>query len=100
MLQKMKQAAETDHELNKMKQPAIAKLKMLSAVQEQLNKANIYELFLDNNILEGIKVWLEPMLGDGSLPSLDIQRVMMRALMNMPIRTVHLRESGTTFQLT
>ena len=94
MRQKMKAAAETDHELNKLKQPAIAKLKMLPSVDEQLTKATLFEQFLDNNILEGIKAWLEPHLGDGSLPNLDIQRSMIRALMEMPIRTEHLRESG------
>ncbi|KAJ3224717.1 Transcription factor iws1 [Clydaea vesicula] len=92
MVQKMKDAAENDQELNKKRQPAIAKLKLLPRINEQLTKTALAEQFLDNHLLEGMKAWLEP-LPDASLPSLDIQRVMLSVLQTLPIRTDHLRES-------
>jgi transcription factor SPN1 len=94
MSEKMKKSAEMDNEFNRNRQPAIAKIKLLPSILEQLNKAHLFEQFLDNNILEGIRLWLEPLQGDGSLPSLDIQRAMIKVLSEMPIRTEHLRESG------
>lgn len=56
-------------------------------------RSQLGDQFLDNHLLEGIKAWLEP-LPDGSLPSLDIQKVLIKALTGLPIRTQHLRESG------
>ena len=44
MVFQMKEAADKDQALNKSKQPAIAKLKMLSLVVENLNK---YALFIN-----------------------------------------------------
>lgn len=38
-----------------------------------------FQALLDQNVLECIKFWLEP-LTDGSLPSLDIQLNMMNLL--------------------
>ncbi|KAH6576088.1 hypothetical protein BASA50_000426 [Batrachochytrium salamandrivorans] len=92
MLNKMRDAALNDQEFNKNKQPAIAKLKLLPSVLELLSRITWFSQFLENNILEGIKLWLEP-LTDGSLPSLDIQKGMMDALSKMPIETHHLRHS-------
>ncbi|KAK5669779.1 hypothetical protein BDV3_003852 [Batrachochytrium dendrobatidis] len=92
MLNKMKEAASNDQEFNKNKQPAIAKLKLLPSVLDLLSRITWYSQFLENNILEGIKLWLEP-LTDGSLPSLDIQKGMMETLSKMPIETHHLRHS-------
>jgi hypothetical protein len=42
-------------------------------------RTNLHEQFLENQILEAIKLWLEP-LPDGSLPSLDIQNDMLDIL--------------------
>lgn len=52
-----------DHELNKLSQLATAKINMLSAVIEQISKPHLWEQFLENQILEGVKAWLEPMVG-------------------------------------
>ncbi|KAJ3064771.1 Transcription factor iws1 [Podochytrium sp. JEL0797] len=93
LVEKMKEAAHTDQEFNRLQQPAIAKIKMLSIVNTQLAKTNLYEQFLDNNILEGMKLWLEPLRTDGSLPNLDVQMSMLTTLAKFPIRTEHLRES-------
>ncbi len=38
LVSKMKEAAEKDHEFNKIKQPAIAKLILLPSVMEQLTR--------------------------------------------------------------
>ncbi|KAI8926194.1 hypothetical protein BC831DRAFT_457339 [Entophlyctis helioformis] len=92
LLAKMTEAAKNDIDFNKNKQPAIAKLKLLPSVMGLLSRVTWYSQFLENNILEGIKLWLEP-LADGSLPSLDIQRNMMETLQKMPIDTHHLRQS-------
>ncbi|KAJ2082163.1 Transcription factor iws1 [Coemansia sp. RSA 988] len=90
---RMRDAAYRDIDDNKDRLPAIHKLSMLSDVIEELGKSHLYEAFLDNNIVDSIRLWLEP-LDDGSLPSLDIQNAMLDALRNLPIRRDHLRESG------
>ncbi|KAJ2740727.1 Transcription factor iws1 [Coemansia sp. BCRC 34301] len=90
---RMRDAAYRDIDDNKDHLPAIHKLSMLPDVVEELGKAQLYEAFLDNNIVDSIRLWLEP-LDDGSLPSLDIQNAMLEALGKLPIRRDHLRESG------
>ncbi|KNC99310.1 uncharacterized protein SPPG_05560 [Spizellomyces punctatus DAOM BR117] len=92
LLTDMKRAAQQDGELNKSNHPAIEKLKMLPRVMNLLQREQLYEQFLENNVLEGMKLWLEP-LPDASLPSLDIQRNIFETLTRMPIRTSHLRDS-------
>ena len=56
--------------------PAIAKLKLLPSAMEHLSKTSWFPQFLDANILECVKFWLEP-LSDGSLPSLNIQQQLL-----------------------
>ena len=92
LLQDMKRAADEDQSLNERKLPALAKLKMLPKVLQELSKASLHVQFLENNILEGVKLWLEP-LQDGSLPPLDIQETLMKLLVDMPVDAQHLRES-------
>lgn len=45
----------------------------------QLDSKRIQDNILDNQLLDAIRVWLEP-LPDRSLPSLDIQSQMLDAL--------------------
>ncbi|KAJ2059110.1 Transcription factor iws1 [Coemansia sp. S146] len=90
---RMRDAAYRDIDDNKDRLPAIHKLSMLPDVIEELSKPPLYEALLDNNIVESIRLWLEP-LDDGSLPSLDIQNAMLESLGKLPIRRDHLRESG------
>ncbi|KAJ2711286.1 Transcription factor iws1 [Coemansia spiralis] len=90
---RMRDAAYRDIDDNKDRLPAIHKLAMLPTVVEELGKPHLYEAFLDNNIVDSIRLWLEP-LDDGSLPSLDVQSAMLGALKKLPIRRDHLRESG------
>ncbi|KAJ2787011.1 Transcription factor iws1 [Coemansia interrupta] len=90
---RMREAAYRDIDDKKEHLPAIHKLSMLQDVVDELGKTQLYEAFLDNNIVDSIRLWLEP-LDDGSLPSLDIQNAMLGALKRLPIRRDHLRESG------
>ncbi|KAK9767904.1 Transcription factor iws1 [Basidiobolus ranarum] len=91
--ERMKQAAYSDIEANNERKPAIAKIRILPQVMIQLRKSNLHEAFVENHILEPIKMWLEP-LPDGALSSLDIQTEMLQILDKLPIRTENLRESG------
>ncbi|KAJ2725828.1 Transcription factor iws1 [Coemansia sp. Benny D115] len=90
---RMRDAAYRDIDDNKDRLPATHKLSMLPDVLQELEKTQLYEAFLDNNIVESIRLWLEP-LDDGSLPNLDIQNAMLNILGKLPIRRDHLRESG------
>ncbi len=51
------------------------------------------DVFLDNQVLDVIKKWLEPNIrGHLSVPS--IRKRLLEILQSLPIETVHLRESG------
>ncbi|KAJ7650128.1 transcription factor iws1 [Roridomyces roridus] len=90
----MNNAAEEDMKSNEAKQPAIAKLKMLSEAMETLRKSSLAQSMIDNNLLEAVKRWLEP-LPDRSLPSLNIQREFFPMLKKMEfIDSAVLKESG------
>ncbi|OLY80815.1 Transcription factor IWS1 [Smittium mucronatum] len=93
MQEKMRNAADADFEDNKMKLPAIHKVQLLNSVTSFLGKPHLYESLLDNNILDTIRLWLEP-LDDGSLPNIDIQNALLLAMTRLPIQTDHLRDSG------
>ncbi|KAJ7903416.1 transcription factor iws1 [Mycena olivaceomarginata] len=69
----MNNAADEDLKANAAKLPAVAKLKMLPEAMETLRKGSLAQSIIDNNLLEAVKLWLEP-LRDRSLPSLNIQR--------------------------
>ena len=89
----MKEAAYLDIDAVNNKKPAINKLKLLPQVKDTLLKSNLYDSILDNNLLEAVRIWLEP-LPDASLPSFEIQKALLNELVKMPIKTIHLRESG------
>lgn len=72
---------------------ATNKLKLLPRVSEVLMRKNLADSVLDNNLLESVRMWLEP-LPDGSLPAYEIQKVLLNSLIELPIKTIHLRESG------
>lgn len=69
------------------------KVKLLPKVVSVLAKANLADTILDNNLLQSVRIWLEP-LPDGSLPSFEIQKSLFAALEKLPIKTEHLKESG------
>ncbi|KAF8920380.1 hypothetical protein CPB85DRAFT_1429180 [Mucidula mucida] len=74
--------------------PATAKLKLLPEVMDTLRKASLAQSIIDNNLLEAVRFWLEP-LPDHSLPSLNIQREFFQILPKMEfIDSSVLKESG------
>ncbi|KAJ1917860.1 Transcription factor iws1 [Mycoemilia scoparia] len=89
----MIKACERDHEDHQDRLPAIHKIQMLPLVNKELNKPDLYEVYLDNSILTAFRMWLEP-FDDGSLPSIDIQSTLLELMLKMPIGTDHLRSSG------
>ncbi|KAJ3541288.1 hypothetical protein NM688_g6108 [Phlebia brevispora] len=87
-------AAADDEQANREKMPATAKLRLLPQVMETLRKTALSQAITDNNLLEGVGKWLEP-LPDKSLPALDIQREFFPILKKMEfIDTSVLKESG------
>lgn len=86
-------AADEDMNSNKDRLPATAKLRMLPQVMDVMQKTGMSQSILDNNLLEGVRRWLEP-LPDKSLPSLNIQNTFFETLSKMYIDTGSLKESG------
>ncbi|KAG8944550.1 Transcription factor iws1 [Tulasnella sp. 419] len=91
--EEMNQAADADCSANMEKRPATAKLRMLPEVMEVLQKQSLIQSIFDNNLLAGVKKWLEP-LPDKSLPALNIQNAFFEVLQKMDIDTNTLKESG------
>ncbi|KAF9243413.1 transcription factor iws1 [Melanogaster broomeanus] len=87
-------AAADDEQANRDKLPATNKLKLLPQVMEVLRKQSLSQSIMDNNLLEGVRRWLEP-LPDRSLPALNIQRDFFPTLKKMEfIDSPVLKESG------
>lgn len=80
-------------ETNNEKFVAMEKVKLLPKILSTLSKVNLSDTILDNNLLQSVRIWLEP-LPDGSLPAYEIQKSILNALENLPIKTEHLKESG------
>ncbi|KAI6155176.1 transcription factor iws1 [Pisolithus tinctorius] len=90
----MLNAAADDEQANRDKLPATNKLKLLPQVMEVLRKQSLSQSIMDNNLLEGVRRWLEP-LPDRSLPALNIQRDFFPILRKMEfIDSDVLRGSG------
>lgn len=90
---KMIEAANLDVERNSQGQTATEKLKMLPEVMNTMNKADLAISILDNNLLEAVRLWLEP-LPDASMPSYQIQKELLQSLTSLPIKTDHLVALG------
>lgn len=90
---KMIEAANLDVEKNSQGQIATEKLKLLKEVMDVLSKADLAISILDNNLLEAVRLWLEP-LPDASMPAYQIQKELMQSLTALPIKTDHLVASG------
>lgn len=91
--QDMIAAADMDIDANENKRPATEKLKLLPKVVSTLQKSHLQQSIMDNNLLEGVKRWLEP-LPDRSLPALNIQRQFFTILEKMQIDEISLKMSG------
>lgn len=89
----MIKAANMDVEKNSAGQIATEKLKLLKEVSDILSRADLAISILDNNLLEAVRLWLEP-LPDASMPAYQIQKELIFALETLPIKTDHLVASG------
>lgn len=89
----MIKAANSDVEKNSQGQIATEKLKLLREVTDILARADLAIPILDNNLLEAVRLWLEP-LPDASMPAYQIQKELIHALETLPIKTDHLVASG------
>lgn len=89
----MIKAANLDVEKNSQGQIATEKLKLLKEVVDILSKADLAISILDNNLLEAVRLWLEP-LPDASMPAYQIQKELIYSLTALPIKTDHLIASG------
>ncbi|KAF8899928.1 hypothetical protein CPB84DRAFT_1680801, partial [Gymnopilus junonius] len=90
----MVNAADEDIRSNEDKMPATGKLKLLPEAMETLRKASLAQSMIDNNLLEAVRRWLEP-LPDRSLPALNIQREFFNIIKKMEfIDSAVLKESG------
>lgn len=90
--EEMLNAAELDEQANRDKHPATVKLKLLPKVMGALRKSSLWQSIVDNNLLEGVRRWLEP-LPDKSLPALNIQKEFFGILPSLDIDTAVLKES-------
>lgn len=91
--EEMRNAFYADCDSIKNGEPATRKLQLLPEVAGVLGKRNLADSILDNNLLEVVRLWLEP-LPDASLPAYEVQKELFAALEWLPIKTIHLRESG------
>ncbi|KAK6199313.1 transcription factor IWS1 [Scheffersomyces amazonensis] len=89
----MIKAANLDVEKNSQGQIATEKLKLLKEVNDVLSRADLADSILDNNLLEAVRLWLEP-LPDASMPAYQIQKQLIQSLQTLPIKTDHLTASG------
>ncbi|KAI0043818.1 hypothetical protein FA95DRAFT_1583972 [Auriscalpium vulgare] len=92
MREMMLAAADDDDKANREKMPATAKLRLLPQVMDVLRKGALWQSIVDNNLMEGVRRWLEP-LPDRSLPALNIQRDFFDILPSLDIDTAVLKES-------
>jgi transcription factor SPN1 len=77
--QRMMEAGEKDISQNARGVHSSEKNQVLSWVMDKLEKAYLRESLLEHNILDAIKLWLEP-LPDRSLPSHNIQEDLLKSL--------------------
>ncbi|KAG9286585.1 hypothetical protein G9A89_005353 [Geosiphon pyriformis] len=89
---KMIQCADQDIDRSKAKQPAFSKMEFLESANTVLTKSYLSETLLENNIMEAIRAWMEP-LPDRSLPPVEIQESMLSALDRLPATLDQLRIS-------
>lgn len=91
--QKMIQAASIDEEKSEKGLIATEKLKLLDEVVSVMSQADLAISILDNNLLDAVRLWLEP-LPNASMPAYQIQKQLIQSLVDLPIKTDHLVASG------
>jgi hypothetical protein len=94
LVNEMMDAVEKDLESLRSEQPALAKLQMLSKVEDTVYKQSYQDAFVDAGGLRAIREWLR-LLPDNSLPSLTMRTSMLQILQKLtPTLSIeNLRES-------
>lgn len=72
-------ASEADADAIEAGRPALEKQKMLPAVQSMLMRRHMYEVLLDNGVLEAMRRWLEP-LPNRQMPAPNIRKTLFELL--------------------
>jgi transcription factor SPN1 len=86
-------AVSVDNRNNKEKKPATEKLRIIDDVVQKLLYKQTQPYFLDANILEILKLWIEP-LPDCSLPNYVIRKNILDVLGVLPVKRRHLLGCG------
>jgi len=86
-------AAEQDEEARKANKIAVQKIQLLDRVVWFLRQKPLHETLLDQNVLTGLKKWVQP-LPNGSLGNLTVRTQILECLQEMPILPHHLKTSG------
>lgn len=92
----METACDKDQSAREQGLPAVHKLKLLPEVMALLNRNTMQSAIVDpeHNFLLGVRYFLEPLGGDGSLPAYNIQRDIFTALSRLSIDQDALSASG------
>eukprot|EP00128_Syssomonas_multiformis_P004616 Colp12_sorted_trinity150504_noHs@3132 len=93
LINEMDRAAEDDRTANQMKKPAFRKLKLLDRALMEIRKADLQQVFLENDVLVTLRKWLEP-LPDKSLPNLKIRQELLNLFKKLQVDSEMLRDSG------
>lgn len=89
----MQTSLDLDFACNKCQKPAINRLNKLDLIIKELTQKNLEKKLLENNVLETIKKWLEP-LPDHSLPNVKIKKEILNVLYNLKVSKQDLLNSG------
>ncbi|EIW72741.1 hypothetical protein TREMEDRAFT_67036 [Tremella mesenterica DSM 1558] len=81
-----------DKASNDAKLPATAKLAMLDEVMSVLRNQTLTQAITDNQVLDAVRVWLEPIYPSGALPAVGIQKAIFEVLPKMDLDTQILKE--------
>ncbi|CAG8820638.1 24361_t:CDS:2 [Gigaspora margarita] len=92
LYQRMMKLADDDVNNCQNRKPASRKLDNLESIVRELSKTYMVDALLDNNILDAIRYWLEP-LPDRSLPSITLQEQLLNVLDKYPINIEQLLHS-------
>ncbi|CAG8736104.1 3900_t:CDS:2 [Dentiscutata erythropus] len=92
LYRRMMKLADDDVNNCQNRKPASRKLDNLEIVVRELSKTYMLDALLENNILDAIRYWLEP-LPDRSLPSITLQEQLLTVLDKYPINIDHLLTS-------
>jgi hypothetical protein len=86
LVAQMEVAAEQDAAARAAGQLAVAKLRLLHEVEQQLCRVELQQLCLEHNVLGALATWLRPG-EDGSLPNLRLRTALLTLCSRLPVDT-------------